>query len=70
MIPTGLAADNAGGMLYAVGPDPADPTDVLLKRVSIATGQITTMGNLADISLPYRPSGPPYALTWYSGSPY
>ncbi|HEX2751049.1 MAG TPA: hypothetical protein VHM91_23780, partial [Verrucomicrobiales bacterium] len=70
MLPTALAADNANGMLYVSGPDPSDPTDVTLKRVSIATGEIVTMGNLADISLPFRPSGPPYAMTWFSGSLY
>ncbi len=70
MNPWGLAADNAGGMLYAVGPDPADPVNVLLKRVSVATGAITAMGDLNDITLPFRPSGSPSALTWYSGSLY
>ena len=65
--PTAIAADNAAGALYAIGPDAAG---VMLKRVIISTGEITTLGNLMDIALSYRPLHAPSALTWYAGSLY
>ncbi|HWB04350.1 MAG TPA: hypothetical protein VG796_15075, partial [Verrucomicrobiales bacterium] len=70
MMPVALAADNVGGMLYAVGEDPADPERVLLKRIAVGNGVMHDLGSLADVTLPYRPSGPPSAITWYNGALY
>ena len=70
VIPTALAADNAGGMLYAVGPNPASPSDIQLKSVNIATGAIATVGSLSDSALAFRPTTVPNAITWFAGALY
>jgi len=70
MNPTALAANNTGGVLYAAGPDPADSSNILLKSVSIATGEIATVGSLTDPALAFRPISLPDALTWFNGALY
>ncbi len=68
--PSALAANNTGGMLYAAGPDPADSSNILLKSISIASGEISTVGSLTDPALAFRPSSLPDALTWFDGALY
>lgn len=70
MTPTALAADNAGGMLYATGADPANPANFLLKSVALSSGAITTVGSLTDSLLAYQPITLPDAITWFGGALY
>jgi len=70
MSPTALAASNADGMLYAAGADPASPGNFLLKSVSISSGAISTVGNLADPAHAFHPITLPDALTWFDGALY
>lgn len=70
MQPTALAADNTAGVLYAVGQDPANASNVLLKQVNISTGDITELGSLTAPGLEYRPADAPKSMVWYAGALY
>jgi uncharacterized delta-60 repeat protein len=68
--PSALAADNAGGVLYALGTDPASPGSTVLVRISIASGEVTPLGSLNAGTFEYIPQGVPNAMVWYAGSLY
>jgi uncharacterized delta-60 repeat protein len=68
--PTALAANNAGGILYAAGPAPTDSSNILLTSISVSTGEIATVGSLTESSLAFRPISLPDALTWFNGALY
>lgn len=68
--PTALTADNSGGVLYAAGPDPSNPAAAVLVRVNVATGEVTSLGNLNSPSLAFSPMAVPAAMVWYAGALY
>ena len=69
LLPTGIALDHAGGVVYTVG-SPVSGTGILLAKYDLSTGLNTTLGSLTAAGLSYVPAETPHNLAFFNGNLY